>query len=198
MLTLVPPPPAVGYIRPVILSSAAGQSSVEQRFVDGDERALREIFDQYGGLVMSVARKLVGADAEDLTQQVFLAAWNGRARFDPGKGALGSWLVGIARFKSIDHLRAKGRRPPSAGGTGDDPHIPVEAAVGQVTDRVILDQALSLLPEDRRLVVQLAFYGDLTHAEISDQLDMPLGTVKSHVRRGLQTLRDQLEDSRYA
>ena len=182
------------YIHRVVLSPV----SVEQRFVAGHDTALKDVFDEYGALVMGVARKVVGDDAEDLTQQVFLAAWKGRGRFDPEKGALGSWLVGICRFKAIDHLRAKGRRPPSASPGAVEKDIPVEASVGQITDRVILDEALSRLPDERREVVELAFYADLTHAEISKRLDMPLGTVKSHVRRGLQTLRGQLEESRVA
>ena len=170
-------------------------ASIEHRFVTGDGHALREIFDSHGALVMGVARKLVGADAEDLTQQVFLAAWNGRARFDPERGALGAWLVGITRFKAIDHLRAVGRRPPSAATAGPDRDLPIESAVGQVTDRIMLTELLATLPEQRREVVELAFLADLTHAEISEKLEMPLGTVKSHVRRGLEALRSEMENS---
>lgn len=194
MTTLSPVLTPPRYI-PVVVSSSPTTRSVEQRFVAGDQAALKEIFDQHAGLVNGVARRLVGADSEDLVQIVFLAAWNSRHRFDAERGAMGSWLVGITRFKAIDHLRAKGRRPPSAGGAANDREIPVEEAVGQVTDRLILEQALGGLSSERRQVVELAFFADLTHSQISDQLALPLGTVKSHVRRGLQTLREALEGS---
>ncbi len=176
------------YIRPV------PESTLEARFVAGDERALREAFDLHGGLVMGLCRRVVGRDAEDLTQQVFLAAWRGRDRFDPAKGSMKSWLAGIARFKSIDHLRAAGRRPATGGGEPEDMgHEQVDA--GRVTDRLVLTEALAGLSSERRRVVELAFFGDLTHSEISEQLGMPLGTVKSHVRRGLESLRAELEAS---
>lgn len=194
MTTLSPVLTLPRYI-PVVVSSSPATSSVEQRFVAGDQAALKEVFDQHAGLVNGVARRLVGDDSEDLVQVVFLAAWNSRSRFDAERGAMGSWLVGITRFKAIDHLRAKGRRPQSAGGAANDREIPVEEAVGQVTDRIILEQALGVLSDERRKVVELAFLADLTHSQISEQLGLPLGTVKSHVRRGLQTLRQALEDS---
>lgn len=168
--------------------------SLEQRFVAGDETALREAFDAHGGLVMGLCRRVVGRDAEDLTQQVFLAAWRGRERFDADKGSLKSWLAGIARFKAIDHLRAANRRPATGGGEAADlGEEQVDAS--RVTDRLVLTEALAGLSSERRRVVELAFFGDLTHSEISEQLGMPLGTVKSHVRRGLETLRSELEAS---
>lgn len=168
--------------------------TLEERFAAGDETALREAFDQYGRLVMSVARRLVGDDAEDLVQVAFIAAWKSRDRFDPAKGSLSSWLAGIARFKAIDHLRAAGRRPATGGGEPNDiATIQVEA--GRVTDRLILTDAMTRLAPERRHVVELAFYHDLTHSEISERLDMPLGTVKSHVRRGLEALKHELEGS---
>lgn len=176
--------PTAGYHRAVI-------ASVEERFVAGDEAALREIFDEHASLVVGICRRTVGADAEDVAQQVFVAAWKGRASFDPVKGSLAGWLTGIAKFKSVDHLRAKSRRPQNAGHeveeSGSD-----SADVGRVADRVLLTHALSTLPEERRRVVALAFFEDFTHQEISEHLAMPLGTVKSHVRRGLETLRHAL------
>ncbi len=177
----------VGYIRPV-------PATLEERFVAGDELALREAFDEYGPLIIGLCRRLVGRDAEDVAQQAFVAAWNGRSRFDTGKGSLKSWLAGIARFKSIDHLRAINRRPQSTGAEPQDLGE-MQADASRVTDRMVLTEALARLSDERRVVVELAFYGDMTHSEISDKLSMPLGTVKSHVRRGLETLRAELEVS---
>lgn len=174
-----------GYARAVPLS-------VEERFAAGEEAALREIFDEYGSLVLNICRRSAGADAEDLVQQVFVAAWKGRASFDPSRGSLPGWLTGIAKFKVVDHLRAKGRRPQSADREVED--AATEAAdVGRVADRMLLTHAMAALPEERRRVVALAFFEDFTHQEISEHLAMPLGTVKSHVRRGLEALRHTLQ-----
>lgn len=180
-------------------------ATLEDRLVVGDESVLRDMFDEYGALVLSICRKLVGNEAEDLVQQVFLAAWKGRDRFDPSKGSLAAWLSGIARFKAIDHLRAASRRPssPSAqvgemasgsasvGDTGS-----TEPAVNQVVDRMVLSAALQSLPDARRQVIELGFYHELSHPEIADRLDLPLGTVKSHMRRGLEALQRELRGSR--
>lgn len=169
----------------------AVQMSVEERFVAGDEAALREIYVEYGSLVLNICRRAVGSDAEDVAQQVFVAAWKGRASFNVEKGSLPGWLTGIAKFKAVDHLRAKGRRPQSADREVEDAASNA-SDVGRVADRMLLTHALAQLPEERRRVVALSFFEDFTHQEISEHLAMPLGTVKSHVRRGLETLRHTL------
>lgn len=170
-------------------------ATLEDRLVVGDETVLRDMFDEYGALVLSIARRLVGSDAEDLVQQVFMAAWRGRDRFDPSKGSLAAWLSGITRFKAIDHLRAAGRRPstPTDEVEGLEPTEPL---VDQVVDRMVLATALEALPEARREVVELGFFQDLSHPEIAEKLDLPLGTVKSHMRRGLEALQRELGGSR--
>lgn len=170
-------------------------ATLEDRLIVGDETVLREIFDEYASLVLGISRRLVGNEAEDLVQQVFIAAWQGRERFDPSKGSLGAWLSGITRFKAIDHLRASGRRPSTPSAEVGEREA-VEPAVDRVVDRMVLARALDTLPEARREVVQLGFFDDLTHPEIAERLDLPLGTVKSHMRRGLEALQRELEDSR--
>lgn len=185
-LLMAAPPwrPVPGYHRLVPLT-------LEERFVAGDEAALREIYEEHASLVLNICRRTVGADAEDVVQQVFVAAWKGRSSFDHDKGALAGWLTGIAKFKAVDHLRAKGRRPQSANQEVED-SASTAADVGRVADRMLLTRALATLPEERRRVVALAFFEDFTHQEISEHLAMPLGTVKSHVRRGLEALRHVL------
>lgn len=170
-------------------------ATLEDRLVVGDESVLRDMFDEYGALVLSIARRLVGTEAEDLVQQVFMAAWRGRDRFDPSKGSLAAWLSGITRFKAIDHLRAAGRRPstPTSEVEGLEPTQP---QVDQVVDRMVLAAALESLPVARREVVELGFFEDLSHPEIAEKLDLPLGTVKSHMRRGLEALQRELGGSR--
>lgn len=152
------------------------------------------MFDEYGTLVLGICRKLVGNEAEDLVQQVFLAAWKGRDRFDPSRGSLAAWLSGIARFKAIDHLRAAARRPSTPTDKVDEMNS-VESQVNNVVDRMVLSAALQSLPSARREVVELGFYKELSHPEIAERLDLPLGTVKSHMRRGLEALQRELRGS---
>lgn len=180
--------PDVRYPRDVV-------ATLEDRLIVGDETVLREIFNEYSAMVFGIGRRLVGNDAEDLVQQVFIAAWQGRERFDPSKGSLGAWLSGITRFKAIDHLRAAGRRPSTPSAEVGEREA-VEPVVDRVVDRMVLARALDTLPAARREVVELGFFEDLTHPEIAERLDLPLGTVKSHMRRGLEALQRELEDSR--
>lgn len=130
------------------------------------------------------------ADAEDVTQQVFAEAWRGREGFDPAIGSLPAWLLGIARHKIVDRLRVLQRTP-----------IPTEERnervalfdTDRVADRLLVTDALARLPEVRRKVVELAFFEDLTHRQIAARMGLPLGTVKSHLRRGLALMRHTLE-----
>ncbi len=183
--------PVGGHVR---YHQGVSVQSLEERLVLGDEQALRQVYEEFGPMVLGLCRKLVGADAEDVAQQVFVDAWKARERFDPNRGSLGAWLSGISRFKSIDFLRAKRRRPsiPSdkVGEQAND-----EAKVDELIDRMVLKNALDILPPIRREVIELGFFIGLSHPEISSKLDLPLGTVKSHMRRGLEALQKELRGS---
>jgi RNA polymerase sigma factor (sigma-70 family) len=167
-----------------------GDAALEDRFASGDDGALRAAFDRYGELVYSICRRSVPVAAADLTQEVFIAAWRSRHTYDPAKGSLGAWLATIARNKVVDLLRSDRRRPP----TEPDTDPAAVATVGErsdvdaLADRLLLADALSSLSPRARQVVQLAFYEDLTHEQIAARCDLPLGTVKSDLRRSLQRL----------
>lgn len=162
------------------------------RFRDGDETALRWAFDRYGGMVQRLARMRLGDphDAEELVQQVFVRAWRGRQGFDPTRGTLASWLMGIARRQVADRYAALDRdRKILAAAQKIAPPVTNPGATEDVVDRVVMTDELARLPEQQRLVLQLAFYGRLTHSEIADRTGLPIGTVKSHIRRALLRLR---------
>jgi RNA polymerase sigma factor (sigma-70 family) len=165
-------------------------------FSQGRPDALARVYQRFGSLIYSIALRSLaaGPDAEDVTQQVFVSAWRGRDGFDPGRGTLGGWLVAIARNKVADALRERQRDSRvlikvAGGAAADVPEVPSD----RVVERIVLADELAQLPEAQRLVMVLAFYSDLTHEQIARVLGLPLGTVKSHIRRGLLRLRSRLE-----
>ncbi|OKJ75322.1 sigma-70 family RNA polymerase sigma factor [Streptomyces sp. CB02460] len=158
-----------------------------------DEETFAAIYRRWGSLVHTMATRSLGDthEAEDVTQQVFIGVWRGRHGFRPERGTLGAWLVGITRRKIVDALAARGRRLALVESAARDaaPARPDRQAPEEVLDRVLLVEALSRLPRAQREVLCMAFYEDLTQAQIAERTGVPLGTVKSHTRRGLHRLR---------
>ena len=173
-----------------------GDDVVATRFRDGDDEALAAAYQRWSGLVHTSAVRATGnaADAADITQAVFVSAWRGRHGFDPAKGCLPGWLMSITRRRIADHWEERSRElrrvSAVAGASGEDEP---EAPSDFVIDRVLLADELSRLGEPQHRIMELAFFQDLTHGQIASLLDLPLGTVKSHIRRSLDRLRTRLE-----
>lgn len=175
-------------------------AEIGRRFAAGEEQALAWAYARWAGQVHGMAVRAFGPgpDAEDVTQQVFVAAWTGRARFRPDDSPLPAWLVGICRHKIADAWarRDKHRREAEAVMTEAQarPGGPVTAGVDTAaTDRVLLLEELDHLGQPQRGIIELAFFEDLTHAQIAERTGLPLGTIKSHIRRTLERLRIRLE-----
>jgi len=162
------------------------------RVARGDAAAVPLLLDRYGALVWSIARKQVQAnEAEDLVQEVFIQIWKQAERFDPELGSEATFITTIARRRLIDHRRKVGRRGEVAELSEEVP-----AEVPEVTDPLELSeealvarQALDKLRPEQREVLRLALVEGRTHTEIAELTQLPLGTVKSHARRGLERVR---------
>ncbi|MCY0949299.1 RNA polymerase sigma factor [Streptomyces sp. H27-S2] len=182
------------------------EERVTAGFAAGDEGCMETVYRRWRPLVHSMARRSLGdeREAEDVTQQVFLAAWRGRHGYRPGPGGLGAWLTGITRHKIADALGARTRRARAAAAASrafpalvprPGGHAWPEPEPERVVDRVLVLGELSRLPSAQQRVLRLAFYGDLTQTQIAARTGLPLGTVKSHMRRALHVLRRSLEAS---
>jgi len=166
-----------------------------RRILSGDEVALGVLYDRYGGRVYSVAKRILQDDgaAEEILQDIFHQLWRNAAAFDSARGALGSWLLLMARNRSIDRLR---RRIPAAteevAATLHGPGLDIENAVAanEMTERV--REALRALPEAQREAMELAYFEGLTQSEIAKRTGDPLGTVKTRLRTALASLKAEL------
>jgi RNA polymerase sigma-70 factor, ECF subfamily len=168
----------------------------------GDPRAFELIYDRHGAAAFSLAFRIAGARAaaEDITQEAFLSIWRTRARYNPARGSVRTWVLGIVHHRAIDGLRRDerhGRRRTSAEGI-EETH---EAA--QLTDveairadeARVVRKAVASLPTEQTRVIELGYYGGFTTSEIAEMLGTPLGTVKGRMRLGLDKLRNELGEA---
>jgi RNA polymerase sigma-70 factor, ECF subfamily len=179
-------------------SSVADRAAFD-RMARGDSDALAEIYDRHGRLVYSLALRIVRdqADAEDVVQEVFSQAWRQASRYDAARGSVLGWLLTLTRSRAIDRLRGRRSRPEPTVDAAVLDAIPDGAALadvqvqtaGQASQIRAAVEGLSVL---QRIAIELAFYEGLTHAEIAERLELPLGTVKTRIRQGLLKLRDRL------
>jgi RNA polymerase sigma factor (sigma-70 family) len=164
-------------------------------FPYGGEPTFAAVYARWSPLIYSTARRALGDthDAADLTQEVFVSAWRSRAAYDPDRGSLAGWLMTITRRRIADRWDRRSREAtPSDAPPADPGHRPLDDTI----DRILVADELARLGEPPGTIMKLAFYDQLTHAEIADALHLPLGTVKSHIRRSLERLRQRWEVDR--
>lgn len=179
--------------------SAAAAEDLEaiRRVARGDADALAFLYDRHSRIIYSLAFRIVGdpPEAEEIVQDVFAQAWRQAERYDTSRGVVVAWLLMIARSRAIDRVRSRRGLPPLApdGWKGlsemTDPAEGPELQTLSAEQVRRLKQALDTLPLPQRVAIQLAFYEGLTHVEIAERLEEPLGTVKTRIRLGLLKLR---------
>jgi len=171
-----------------------------EAIVDHDERALAALYDATFNHVFGLVRRIVRntAVAEEVVEDAYFQLWRQAARFDPARGKPLTWLLAMARSRALDALRREARRRHD--GTADDesletasPAAPADELLDLARHRADLHEALMLLDAQPRQLVSLAFFRGLSHEEIADQKRLPLGTVKSQIRRALLSLRRILD-----
>ncbi len=185
-------------------TAAARDRRLLEQVAGGDERALSLLYDRYSAALYGVAYRIAGerADAEEIVLECFAQAWREAARFRSEKGSVIAWLTVICRSRSIDLIRARGRRsklavsavaadPDGVPGMGRGGPRP-DSAVTQDERARHVAAALATLSEPQREAIQLAYFEGLSQSEIADRLAEPLGTIKTRVRLAMQKLRDAL------
>jgi RNA polymerase sigma-70 factor, ECF subfamily len=167
-----------------------------------DPAAFELVYDRHGGAAYSLAYRMVGdrGTAEDVTQEAFLSVWRSGAKYDRARGSVRTWLLGVVRNRAIDVLRRQATRAPTV--ELELERLPDQGPYSELTDSEALRKeaarevrgALKLLPADQLKVIELAYFGGLTHSEIAAALGMPLGTVKGRMRLAMEKIRGTLAE----
>ena len=172
-----------------------------RRISSQDRGAFAEFYDRHSLLMFSVASRILNepSDAEDVMQEAFVQIWEKAKSFDPKLGKAASWAAILVRNKAIDRIRSSQRRTRMAQEAGPELAFAAtstdsanEAIHGAEKARLI-QTAIVELPAEQRRAIEMAYFSGLTHIEISEKLQEPLGTIKARIRRGLLKLREQLE-----
>ncbi len=168
-----------------------------ERIASGDGDALLMLHKRYVNLVYSMAWRVLNdaGMAEEITQDIFLKLWQKSQHYDPQRGRFSNWLLSVTRFAAIDRLRREKRAPVLLDSLATDPTDNFNETRLMPADlenwergrhlRLLIEQ----LPTNQRLLIELAYFGGLTHSELAAYLHLPLGTVKSRLRQGLEKLR---------
>ena len=165
----------------------------------GDAAAFEAVYERHASAAFSLAYRIVGSRnaAEDVCQEAFLGLWRTGARYQPARGSVRTWLLGIVHHRAIDHLRratVHDRRRAGDEGIEERLQAPerTDAEVARRDEARTIRAAIDALPAEQSRVIELAYFGGFTHTEIADMLDAPMGTVKGRMRLGLKKMRETL------
>lgn len=189
-------------LAPVFVPGRLGQQrladmsdeEVLTRVASGSELAFRTIWQRYGAAVFTLCRRRLSdtGAAEDATQEAFTNIWKRASTFDPGRGSAAGWLYAVARNAAAQQARNHRRDAVPVAVLDEEQAADEDEAV----TRLAIHAALARIPQTEREVLELAYFDDLSHSQVADRLRLPLGTVKTRIRSGLQRLQQYLERAR--
>ena len=162
------------------------------RCAAGDRAAFRLLYDRWGSRLYGIALRITrqGASAADATLDAFVQIWQQAHQFDPERGSPDAWLIGIVRYRALDIVRRRSREVPGYEPEDREDESPdALARLVSTAEGAALHRCLNELEEDRRRLVVLAFVDGLSHSDLAERMGVPLGTVKSWIRRSLISLR---------
>jgi RNA polymerase sigma-70 factor (ECF subfamily) len=170
------------------------------RLSRGDQAALAVIYDRHASVVYSIAINVLRDPelAQDVTHDVFINLWSQPDRYNPSIGPFAPWFYRVARNRAIDVIRRRNREVQASEPQvfeltlSDNDPLPSELAVERA-EAARVRAALATLPDEQRVLLELAYFGGLSQSQMAEKLDLPLGTVKTRVRTALRRLRDMLE-----
>src|SRR5262245_15834835 len=165
----------------------------------GDPRAFELLYDRHGGAAYSLAYRIVGkqAAAEDVVQEALLSIWRSRRRYDPTRGSVRTWILGIVHNRAVDGLRRSSvheRRRESLDVVEErfEARERTDVEVARREEARSVRGALETLPTEQRQTIELAYFGGFTQSQIAELMDEPVGTVKGRMRLGLDKMRREL------
>jgi RNA polymerase sigma-70 factor (ECF subfamily) len=188
------PPPS----RPSAPLRSSDDLELVRRVAAKDAPALAELHDRYAGMLIALARRILGAagEAEEVVQEALVQVWNQAERYDPGRSSVSTWLILITRSRALDRLRGRQARERTNEAALAEPAADTssraEEHVLHRERRARVRAALAELPEEQRRVLELAFYEGLSQSEIATRTGTPLGTVKTRALLGMKKLRQAL------
>jgi RNA polymerase sigma-70 factor (ECF subfamily) len=174
-------------------------SSILRSIQRGEQDGVAALYDRYAGVAYGLAYRITNdaTAAEDVVQDAFVSVWKQAQRFDPERGQVRSWLLTIVHHRAVDVVRRRANRPERALPDGPDAFIATHGRPEEIAEWTLeaeaVREAVSRVPEDQRQTIEMAYFLGMTHAEIAEKMGVPLGTVKSRLRIGLEKMRDYLQ-----
>ena len=177
------------------------KNTILSRIAAGDETAVHDCIEKYGNLIWALAKKLTPhhEDAEDAVQEIFMEIWQNAARYDAAKASESTFITLIARRRLIDRLRKIYRRP-AVQSIEDTPETAPNVFESQIAVKIEAGAAIEAMKDlraEQREMMLLNIYDGMSHGEISEKLNVPLGTVKTHIRRGFKRVREVLGHNKF-
>ncbi len=167
------------------------------RLRKGDKSAFMEIYARYSQIVFNLVLKILRSreETEEVVQEIFLQVWNKADSYDPARGAISTWIVNIARSRSIDKLRTLGYKRQTA--ELDEERMNSKSDFSRIIEdreesRKIIREALDSLPDNQKIAIEMVFFEGLTHIEAAERLNEPVGTIKTRIRLGVAKLKEKI------